>query len=160
MTDAVISNVHGRAMAILAAVVCAIAATPSLAHHSFSAYDMSKTMTAQGTVKVFRWGAPHSTVVITAKEQGKNVEMAIISGQPAEFVRQGIAPRDIKPGDKITVVYHPNGNGKPGGVMATMTTADGKTYSSGEVAAGGPPSGNGPAGGPPPVNAPAGGGGR
>jgi hypothetical protein len=108
---------------------------------------MSKKETVEGTVKVFRWGAPHSTVVIIVKDKGKNVEMAILSGQPAEFVRQGVAPRDIRPGDKITVVYHPNSNGQAGGVMSRMTTADGKTYSSGEVSSALAPPGGGRGGG-------------
>ena len=128
-------------------MLAALAAVPALAHHSFSAYDMNRKETVEGTVKVFRWGAPHSTVVIIAKDKGTNVQMAILSGQPAEFVRQGVAPRDIRPGDKITVVYHPNSNGQPGGVMARMTTTDGKTYSSGEVANAPPDRGRGGPGG-------------
>jgi hypothetical protein len=129
MTKRAIATVMSTAGLMLAELV----PMPALSHHSFAVYDMTRKLTVDGTVKVFRWGAPHSTVVIVAKDKGKNVEMAILSGQPAEFVRQGVAPRDIHPGDKITVVYHPNGNGQPGGVMASMTTADGKTYSSGEV---------------------------
>lgn len=149
MTMVAISSSKSGTGRMLAAIAFAFAfaAGPALAHHSFAAYDMSRKMTVQGTVKVFRWGAPHSTVKIITKDKGKDVEMAILSGQPAEFVRQGIAPRDIRPGDKITIVYHPNGNGQPGGVMAGMTTADGKTYSSGEVSAAIAPPGNGRAGG-------------
>ena len=122
--------------AIVSLTSVALAAlTPAMAHHSFAAYDMSKTLKAEGTVKVFRWGAPHATVVMVSKDnKGKAVEMAILTGSPAEFARQGIAPRDIRPGDRATVVYHPNGNGKPGGVMASMTLADGKTFASGEAA--------------------------
>jgi len=90
--------------------VAAIAAAPAFAHHSFNAYDMSKTETVSG-----------------------------VSGSPLAFAKQGLAPRDFHRGDKVTVTYHPNTSGGAGGAIATLTLPDGKTYKDTEAAAAGPP---------------------
>lgn len=118
----------------LAALACA----PAMAHHSFSAYDMTKSLKVAGTIKIFRWGAPHSSVVLVTKDDKGNVtEMAVLSGSPAAFSRQGLVPRDFHPGDKVTVVYHPHANGNPGGVMASLILPNGKGYTEAESTVGG-----------------------
>ena len=134
--------------AFLALATFGVGPAPALAHHSFNAYDISKVMTATGTLKEFRWGAPHSSMVLTYKDaSGKPAEMILVSGSPLAFSKQGMAPRDFHPGDKVTITYHPNTNGAPGGVLATLSLPNGKKYSDAEAAAAGP-------GGPPPPGAP------
>ena len=118
--------------------VAAIAAAPAFAHHSFNAYDMSKTETVSGSIKEFRWGAPHSSMVlIYLDKDGKQQVMSVVSGSPLAFAKQGLAPRDFHRGDKVTVTYHPNTSGGPGGAIATLTLPDGKTYKDSEAAAAG-----------------------
>jgi hypothetical protein len=117
----------------LALVAGSLAAGSASAHHSFASYDMSKTQTMAGTIKEFRWGAPHSSMVMTYKKGGKSSEMSIISGSPLMFSRAGFAPRDFKRGDKVTVTFHPNVNGLPGGAMASLTLPGGRTYSDAEA---------------------------
>jgi Family of unknown function (DUF6152) len=109
-------------------------AVPAIAHHSFAAYNMSKKVTTEGTIKEFRWGAPHSSMVLNYVEKGKPKAMSIISGSPLSFSKQGFKPRDFKRGDKVKVTYHPNTSGLPGGAMASMKMANGKTYSDTEAA--------------------------
>lgn len=121
-----------RAVA-LGLVAGSLAAGTAFAHHSFAAYDMSKTQTQAGTIKEFRWGAPHSSLVLTYTKGGKSADMSIVSGSPLAFSRAGFAPRDFKRGDKITVAFHPNVNGLPGGAMSTMTLANGRTYKDSEA---------------------------
>lgn len=106
---------------------------PAVAHHSFSAYDMNATQKAQGTLKEFRWGAPHSSMVLIYTVKGQSKEMSIIGGSPMMFSKQGLAPRDFKRGDKITVTYHPNINRQPGGAMASLTLANGKSFKDSEA---------------------------
>jgi hypothetical protein len=131
----------------------ALAAAPAFAHHSFNAYDMSKSETVSGSIKEFRWGAPHSSMVlIYLDKDGKQQVMSVVSGSPLAFAKQGLAPRDFHRGDKVTVTYHPNTSGGPGGAMASLTLPDGKTYKDSEAAAAGGPPGGGPA----PPGAPAG----
>jgi Family of unknown function (DUF6152) len=130
--------------------VAAIAAAPAFAHHSFNAYDMSKTETVSGTIKEFRWGAPHSSMVlIYLDKDGKQQLMSVVSGSPLAFSKQGLAPRDFHRGDKVTVSYHPNTSGGAGGAMATLTLPDGKMYKDSEAAAAAPGAGPAPPAGPP-----------
>lgn len=116
-------------------VLAGLVAAPALAHHSFAAYNMNKVQSAAGTIKEFRWGAPHSSMVLIYKDaKGKPGEMSIVSGSPLMFSKQGFVPRDFKRGDKVTVTFHPNANGTPGGAMASLTLPNGRTYSDSEAA--------------------------
>jgi len=118
---------------VLAASV-GIVAGPAIAHHSFAAYDMNQTVSAEGTLKEFRWGAPHSSMVVIYREKGKERQMSIISGSPLMFSKQGLTPRDFKRGDKVKVTFHPNISGQPGGAMASVKLASGKSFSDTEAA--------------------------
>jgi len=127
-------TVMNRLWASTAAVV-ALAAAPAFAHHSFNAYDVSKTESASGAIKEFRWGAPHSSLVLVYLDKGgKQQTMSLISGSPLMFSKQGFAPRDFHRGDKVTVTYHPNTSGAGGGALASLTMPGGKTYRDAEVA--------------------------
>jgi hypothetical protein len=104
-------------------------AAPLSAHHSFSGYDMSKTLSAPATLKEFRWGAPHSAVVFVIKgEDGKPQEVTMASAAPASFAKQGFKPRDFKVGDKMQITWHPSRSGATGGSLATLTLADGRKF--------------------------------
>ena len=124
----------------VAAVLSSVAPVAAWAHHSFAAYNMSRTQTVTGTIREFRWGAPHSSVVVRYRAPGGGTaDMAIISGSPLAFSRQGFAPRDFRSGLQVTVVYHPNTNRSPGGAMASLTMPDGRTYRDSEAANVAPP---------------------
>jgi hypothetical protein len=128
------SIVHRLALSAAAAAI--LAAGPALAHHSFNAYDMSKVETVSGSIKEFRWGAPHSSMVLVFLDKdGKEQTMSVISGSPLMFAKQGFAPRDFHRGDKVTVTYHPNISGGQGGALSTLTLPDGKTFNDGEATA-------------------------
>ena len=110
-------------------------ALPASAHHSFAGYDMSKTLTAQATIKEFRWGAPHSTAVMVIKgPDGKPQEITVQCGAPTMFVRQGFAPKDFRAGDKVDIGWHPSKSGAPGGVLASMKLPDGRAFKDVEFA--------------------------
>ena len=119
-----------------ALALVALGAGPAMAHHSFRAYDMTKSVTISATIKEFRWGAPHSSMVVIYRDaNGRDAPMSIVSGSPLSFSKQGFSPRDFKRGDKIKVSYHPNTNGSPGGALAGLTLADGRSFSDNEASA-------------------------
>lgn len=132
-------NRHVKLKAGLIAAVIAITVPGAAgAHHSFAAYDMSKVLSAQGTLKEFRWGAPHSSMVLIYADKGKSKEMSIVSGSPLLFAKQGFNPRDFKRGDKVKVSFHPNSGGQPGGALITLQLPGGRMFSDTEaVRAGG-----------------------
>jgi len=100
--------------------------TSLLAHHSFAAFDMTKTSTLTGSVKEFQWLNPHSWIQMVVKDgSGSEVEWSIETGSPSSLARQGWKSKTLKPGDQIVVTMHPLRDGRPGGSLITVTMADG-----------------------------------
>lgn len=98
------------------AVAIAVAA-PALAHHSFAMFDQAQIVTAKGTVKELEWVNPHSwlRVMITDPATGKQLQWAFEMSSPPTMTRLGLTPDTIRPGDVVTVTYHPLHDGSRGG---------------------------------------------
>jgi hypothetical protein len=117
-----------------------MAAIPASAHHSMAGFDRTKTVSLAGTVKQFKWANPHSWIEMEIPD-GKggvaswNVEMT----SPAVLIRAGWKSSVLKPGDKVTVMAHPQVSGEPGGIFVSVTLADGRTLTDKPVAADAPP---------------------
>ena len=123
-------------LGLCAVAAASFAAAPAFAHHSFSAYDMTRTETVSGSIKEFRWGAPHSSmVVIYVDKNGKQQAMAVATGTPVALTRAGFSPRDFRFGEKVTITYHPNVSGGAGGALSSMTLPDDRTYRDNEAGA-------------------------
>ena len=109
------------------AVALALAGGSAQAHHSFAMFDMTKEVTVSGTVKQFQWTNPHAYIQLVGKDSsGKDVEWSLEMGAPMYLYARGWRPSSLKAGQKITVTLNPLRNGKPGGVVKDVTTADGK----------------------------------
>ena len=103
-------------------------AAPALAHHSFAMFDMKKDVTAQGVVTEFRWTNPHAWMHLdVADGNGAKVNWALEMTSPNNLVLSGWRRTSLKPGDKVSVTFHPLLNGKPGGSLAKVQLADGST---------------------------------
>ena len=101
--------------------------TSASAHHSFAMFDMNKQVTAVGTVTEFKWTNPHSWMhVDIADAKGAPVDWAIEMTSPNNLVLGGWRRSSMKPGDKVTVTYHPLLNGKPGGSLVKVQLAGGQ----------------------------------
>ena len=98
------------------AITIAVAA-PALAHHSFAMFDQAQIATAKGTVKEMEWVNPHSwlRVMIADPATGKQLQWAFEMSSPATMTRLGLTPTAVKPGDLVTVTYHPLKDGSRGG---------------------------------------------
>jgi hypothetical protein len=113
-----------------------LTAAPAFAHHSMAGFDKTKTVSLNGTVKQFKWANPHAWIEMEIPD-GKggvmtwNVEMT----SPAVLIRAGWKSSIIKPGDKVTVMAHPQQSGEPGGIFVSLTLADGKTLTDKPAAA-------------------------
>jgi hypothetical protein len=116
---------HALAAALALGTVGAI---PAEAHHSFAMFDMAKETTLTGTVKQFQWTNPHAYIQLVAKDaQGRDVEWSLEMGAPMYLYARGWRPSSLKAGMRVVIVLNPLRNGKPGGVVRTVTTADGKS---------------------------------
>ena len=101
-------------------------AAPATAHHSFAMFDMQKDMTVVGTVTEFRWTNPHSFMHLLVQDaQRGSTNWAIEMTSPNNLVHGGWRRSSLKPGDKVTVTYHPLLNGKLGGALVRVKLPDG-----------------------------------
>ena len=136
---------------VLAAGV-AVQVLPALAHHSFAAYDMTRTETAKGTLKEFRWSAPHCAAIITIQQpDGTSKDLLLVAISPQLFAKQGFTPKSFHPGDQVQVTWHPNRSGSDGGSLSILVLPDGRVFHDTEfLPPGAPPPGGFPPGGFPP----------
>lgn len=105
----------------------ALAGGTAHAHHSFAMFDMGKEVTVEGTVKQFQWTNPHAYIQVMSRDaSGKDVEWSMEMGAPMYLYARGWRPSSLKAGMRISVTLNPLRNGKPGGVVREVTTADGR----------------------------------
>jgi len=109
------------------ALVAGGAPRPSLAHHSFAMFDMTRQVTVSGTIKQFQWTNPHAYIQVVAKDEaGRDVEWSMEMGAPMYLYARGWRPRTLRAGMRVNVTLNPLRNGRPGGVVREVTDAEGK----------------------------------
>jgi len=79
-----------------------------LAHHSYTRFDMNRTVTLQGTIKEYQWTNPHVWIQMVVKEaSGAQTEWSIESDSPNMLSRRGWSRHSVKAGDAAVAVIHP-----------------------------------------------------
>lgn len=145
-------NYSNRIAGVLAALLLATAAFPASAHHSAAPFDMTKQLSLQGTVEKWVWANPHSWLYIrVVKADGSQEVWGLEAGSTGMLARSGWGAYDMKPGDKVTVTYSPEREGKPIGLMWDVKLPSGRMLTAG---AGAPPPGAYPPPGAAPVAPP------
>lgn len=120
-----------RRTAIAMAVACGLAvyAIPSSAHHSFAAFDTTKTVELKGVVVEFQWTNPHSWIELDVPGANGAVERwSIELNSPNNLSRQGWKRKDLQPGDKVTLTAAPLRDGQKSGLFRTVILADGRVH--------------------------------
>src|SRR5580704_19176211 len=108
------------------------AASPVLAHHSFTMFDMTKRLTLVGTITSFEWTNPHTYIEIDVPDdKGAVKHWSIELGSPSILQQSGWKFSSLKKGDKATLIISPLKNGKAGGFLNTATLPDGRTLRNG-----------------------------
>ena len=112
----------------LAAVAVAAFSAPAVAHHSFAMFDAEKTVTLEGTVKEFEWINPHSwlRVMVSDEKTGKPVVWALELSSPSRLITMGMRANSVKPGDAVSVTFHPMRDGTRGGQFIQAVLPGGK----------------------------------
>ena len=115
-------------IASLSAIVVAAFVAPALAHHSFAMFDRDKTVTLQGTVKEFEWTNPHSWLRFSVNDEksGKPSVWAVELSSPGRLITMGMRADSVKPGDEVSVTFHPMKDGTRGGQFIQATLPGGK----------------------------------
>jgi hypothetical protein len=113
------------ALALLAGLL--MYAIPVLPHHGTSAYDPSKTLKLKGTVTSFDWVNPHVSLGWDVKAENGAVEHWVVElTSPGMLTRSGWHHDSVKPGDEVTVYFHPTKNGTKWGIFQRVVFADGR----------------------------------
>jgi hypothetical protein len=112
-------------LALIAAAV--FASGSALAHHSFAEFQPNKIEVIKGTLLKFDHLNPHSwiSVVGVVDQKGPSGRWDIIGDAPLELAKIGINAGTLKPGDKVTVAFHPLRDGRQGGSFVFVVTQDG-----------------------------------
>jgi hypothetical protein len=82
-----------------------LAATPTLAHHAFSAvFDADKPVKMAGVVTKVEWQNPHAWFYIDVKDDtGKVTNWGMEMGSPNGLIRAGWTRTSVKVGDAVSV---------------------------------------------------------
>jgi len=122
-------------MRVKALIITAVATfafgVPASAHHSFAMFDNEKSMTVQGQVKEFEWTNPHSWLRVMVMDQntGKPMLWVFELSSPARLATLGMHSNSLKPGETVSVNFHPLKDGTRGGQFVQATLPDGKQFS-------------------------------
>jgi len=121
-----------RGLALLLPFALLLLSRPVAAHHGVPNTDMSKQVTIKGTVVDYLLINPHMEMrVKVIGDDGNPVEWSVEGVSLLMMTRVGFKRDTFKPGDQITVVGHPNKDGKPFMVLVKFVFPDGHEMQSG-----------------------------
>ena len=106
----------------IAIVLAALAPLAALAHHGWSEYDLTKTLTLDGRVEEAGYEHPHGYV----KLQTTGKTWIAVLAPPSRMDNRGLSREALKVGQTAAVDGYPNRN-KPEEMRAERITIDGKT---------------------------------
>jgi len=101
---------------LLAAGALVAVGGAALAHHSFAMFDQEHPIELTGTVKEWKYTAPHVFIIMDVKEQDGHTQVWSLEGNaPNALARDGWTSKTLKAGDEITLKVDPLRSGAPGG---------------------------------------------
>jgi hypothetical protein len=112
---------------ILTGIAAVTIAAPVSAHHSFAMFDREKAISMTGVVKEYEWTNPHVWIHIMAADgQTTPREWSFEMQSVQQDSAAGWRPDSVKPGDKVTIEFHPLKDGSRGGQLMSATLANGQ----------------------------------
>jgi len=122
----------GLAKIALAAMALGAAALtapilPANAHHSYSMFDMDRTVKLNASVVQFRWQNPHAFIHVDVTTPNGSERWAIEMTSPNVLIQEGWTRRTLRSGDRVELFVHPLRSGAKGGNYAGIRLPDGST---------------------------------
>lgn len=106
-----------------------LVAMPASAHHSFAMFDFEKSVTLQGVIKKFDYSNPHTWIdMVVANPDGTTDVWGFEAGATNTMHRLGWTSTTLKPGDKVSMEFHPMKNGSKAGSLIKVTREDGQSF--------------------------------
>jgi hypothetical protein len=102
-------------------------AVPAAAHHSYSMFDMNKTVVLDAEVVRFKWQNPHAFIEANVTARGGTERWAIEMTSPNNLAQEGWKRTSLKEGDRVRIWVHPLRSGARGGSYAGVRLPDGST---------------------------------
>jgi len=115
-----------KAKFVLLVVALTAAPLPVFAHHSFAMFNRDQFGSITGVVKDYEWSNPHVWIhVMVTDDKGVPREWGFEMQSIAQDSRAGWRPDSVKPGDKVTIEFHPLKDGTRGGQLTSAVLANG-----------------------------------
>lgn len=112
---------------MLAAGLCVIAASPGLAHHSFTMVDRDRAKLIEGTIVEWHFNSPHAWLYIEAPDANSEmVRWGVEGGAPVHIIRQRVKGDSFRLGEHVRIVMSPLRDGRPAGGVCFVEKDDGK----------------------------------
>ena len=119
-------------MIVVGVAVALLSGVPLSGHHSGLTLFTEDTTTLKGVVKNWVWSNPHCLLTFEVTgEDGQATQWVIELQAPNSIYPGGYRRTTFKPGDAVTVTFHPVRNGRPYGRLVSSVPADGKTLGDG-----------------------------
>ncbi|GAA0281589.1 hypothetical protein GCM10009127_23620 [Alteraurantiacibacter aestuarii] len=114
-------------LGLFAAAAAMSLALPATAHHSYSMFDMTKTVVLEAKVTQFRWQNPHAFIRVEVPVGGEVEVWSIEMTSPNNLVQEGWTRTSVRQGDRVQLYVHPLRNGARGGSYSGIRLPDGST---------------------------------
>ena len=118
-----------RISVVLASAMALAGSSAMFAHHSQSQFEPELTISIEGTLTKASWSNPHTLFVIEGKKAGTAdaaTEWTVEGPSPRQLETKGWGRTVSKPGDKVTIEFHPLKDGSRGGQLMSATLANGQ----------------------------------
>jgi hypothetical protein len=105
-------------------LVAAVAFAPALAvaHHGWSEYDQTRTLTLEGRIEAMGYEHPHGFVKLATKDK----TWVAVLAPPSRMDNRGLKRESLTPGTTVTVVGYANRE-HPEEMRAERIVVNGKT---------------------------------
>jgi uncharacterized protein DUF6152 len=114
-----------RKLAVVS-VVAGLLPGAASAHHSFAMFNRDQLTSITGVVKDYEWSNPHVWIhLMVTDDKGVAREWGFEMQSIAQDSRAGWRPDSVKPGDKVTIEFHPLKDGSRGGQLTSAVLANG-----------------------------------
>lgn len=117
-----------RSLFVLLCSLTAALCQSAQAHHSPTAFDMSRVIAFEGTVKQFDWRNPHVYITV---EDTNDVEWVLETDATPVLTRSGWSADSFAVGESVTVRARPHRNAqRPEGLLLSIVGRNGVSMSS------------------------------